>query len=411
MKRCGAMVTIAVLAGLTAATGPATAAPGPPLRTPVKDLEAALECSPGVARSAVPPVILVHGTTSTPEENFSPGYRQTLPRLGVPACTVRLPGRAMGDLQVSVERLVYAIRKVSALRGGKVSLLGHSQGGFHVFYALRYWPDLVGKVDDAIGLGAPIGRVKLGDSLCEMPCQPAFKQVTTDARFGNLFRAHPQPPGPSYTSIATLTDEIVFPQPESSHLDGGTNVVLQDICPGYVVDHFALALDGLTFAVAYDALTHAGPADPARIAATACTTRYMPYVTALDQANSMTRALAGVMAAQSEPKVSDEPPVRCYMVPACDSPGERGRMIATARVKGTVLVLRHESAGDVRVVVSRDGARSRTKTLTLDRVSGTRRIRLAASRPGRYRIRIDTKPRYYTRWIAEERIAFKVARG
>jgi hypothetical protein len=40
------------------------------------------ECDDDVARVDETPVILVHGTGATPEENWSGGYAQALPRAG-----------------------------------------------------------------------------------------------------------------------------------------------------------------------------------------------------------------------------------------------------------------------------------------------------------------------------------------
>jgi hypothetical protein len=79
---------------------------------------------PGHRRATRTPVILVHGTGSTPEESFSFGYQAALPKLGIPVCTVRLPERGTVDQQRSIQYVVYAIREVTRRAGRKVSLLG-----------------------------------------------------------------------------------------------------------------------------------------------------------------------------------------------------------------------------------------------------------------------------------------------
>jgi triacylglycerol lipase len=44
----------------------------------------------------------------------------------------------LGNAQVSVEYVVWAIRHVAQVSGRKVSIIGHSQGAFLPSYALRF---------------------------------------------------------------------------------------------------------------------------------------------------------------------------------------------------------------------------------------------------------------------------------
>lgn len=105
-----------------------------------RQLEQALECDAEVADAGRTPVILVHGTGATPQENWSGGCARALPRVGFPVRTAQLPERALVDLRVSAEYVVHAFREVSRLSGHKVSLVGHGQGGLHPVWALRFWP-------------------------------------------------------------------------------------------------------------------------------------------------------------------------------------------------------------------------------------------------------------------------------
>ncbi|CAN5465043.1 hypothetical protein BH18ACT1_BH18ACT1_06010 [soil metagenome] len=100
----------------------------PALSVPTATLDAALSC-PASFTSERQPVLLVHGTFVTPEENWSWNYGRALPARGYDVCTVRLPARATGDIQVASEYVVHAVRRIAAQSGGKVDVLGHSQGG------------------------------------------------------------------------------------------------------------------------------------------------------------------------------------------------------------------------------------------------------------------------------------------
>src|SRR5205823_14139011 len=127
---------------------------GPKLEVPRKTLRAALRCTPSVSTDAREPILLVPGTTLTPEENFSWNYERALDALALPYCTIELPGKAMGDIQVAGEYVVYALRRMSHFEGKgkarKVQIIGYSQGGMVPRWALRFWPDTRKLVDDDI---------------------------------------------------------------------------------------------------------------------------------------------------------------------------------------------------------------------------------------------------------------------
>ena len=121
-------VVAAVAVGLVWCSS-AAALPGPPLQTPVATLAAAVSCSPDLASSTKPPVLLVEGTfNETPQQDFGWNFMQVLPRAGYPVCTVALPGRSLGDMQTTVEYVVYAIREIAQRSGRKVSVIGQQSG-------------------------------------------------------------------------------------------------------------------------------------------------------------------------------------------------------------------------------------------------------------------------------------------
>ncbi len=294
---------------------PALAASGPELRTPRWMLDQALECDANVADSGRTPVILVHGTGATPEENWAGGYAEALPRAGFPVCTVELPERALVDLQVSVEYVVHAVRAVHELSGREVGLVGHSQGGLHPVWALRFWPGLAGKVEDSIGLAAPYGGTEFANADCrDGSCVTAFWQMRRGSDYIGALRRELPPDDVSYTSIGTRTDELVVPAPEGTYLPGARNVFVQDVCPGRPVDHFAMAFDAVGYAMVVDALTHPGPTDTSRVSPSTCTRLYGP---GMDPGRVAVGGLSFLEArvgrtVEGYPEADGEPPLRPY---------------------------------------------------------------------------------------------------
>ncbi|MGH2942131.1 MAG: esterase/lipase family protein, partial [Solirubrobacteraceae bacterium] len=292
-------------------------------------------------------VILVHGTGTTPEESFSFGYAHVLPRLGFPVCTVRLPGRALVDMHRSMQYVVHAIRDVARRSGRRVSLVGHSQGAVLAVYTPYFWPDLPALVDDDVGLAGPYLGTTAFSRECDDGACPAFAwQLRPASNLIRAYREKPRPAGPSFTAVATAFDELVTPAPEAGLLPGASNVVVQDVCHVRLVEHFTMVTDAVAYAVALDALTHPGPADPARIARTACLQLLIPgadlaraaVVAPLAVANAVVRILGA-------PAVGSEPALRCPVDPgACPPP----QLILTRRCAGGRL--RVALTGDVDAV-------------------------------------------------------------
>ena len=269
---CGLLV-LAVLASLGPPSAASAAVPGPPLHEPVSKLAAALKCSADLKSPDKTPVLLVHGTGATVSEDWGYNYAKILPREGYPVCTVQLPFRAMTDVQLNVEYVVYAIRTMAKRSGGKVSVLGHSQGAFLPTYALRFWPDLASKVDDFIGFaGTYTYGTDFSHVLCATPCTQAFRQLTPGSRFLTAIVKKPIPPGPSYTGFSTRLDEVVIPQPMASNLvaPGATNYILQDLCPLDTAEHLLIVGEKPFVQLTMDALKHPGPASLARAGNVSC---------------------------------------------------------------------------------------------------------------------------------------------
>jgi hypothetical protein len=328
-----ARITLLVAVALMLAPAVASAAYAPPSRSgpalsvPAKQLAGALKCSGPLHGTSHAPILLVPGTSLNPATDYGYGWEPALTKLGWPFCTVALPANAMGDIQVAGEYVVYAIRAMHAAYGGRIDIVGHSQGGMVPRWALRFWPDTRAMVDDLVGLSPSNHGTLDAIPACTPGCAPAFWQQRTNASFiGALNSAQETFPGISYTNIYTDTDEVVVPNfgpAASSSLSGGggaiTNAAIQSVCPGDATEHLGIGIyDNTAYQIALDALTHPGPADPSRVAATTCLSPLMPGIDPATFAPDYANTLASVAATvASAPRTASEPPPACYVTATC----------------------------------------------------------------------------------------------
>jgi hypothetical protein len=140
-------------------------------------------------------------------------------------------------------------------------------------------------VDDLVGLSPSNHGTLDAIPVCAQSCAPAFWQQRSNAAFiGALNSAQETFPGISYTNIYTDTDEVVVPNvgpAASSSLSGGggaiANIATQSVCPADLTEHVGIGIyDNTAYQLALDALTHPGPANPSRVAATTCLSPLMP---------------------------------------------------------------------------------------------------------------------------------------
>jgi hypothetical protein len=332
-----ALLSLIVLAAVAPATARADFAPvdrqGPPLSVPQAALDASLTCTGNLAGATRAPVLLVPATGVNPHANYSWNWEPALSALGIPWCTVELPGNSMGDIQVAGEYIVHAIREMHAEAGRKIAIIGHSQGGMVPRWAFRFWPDTRAMVDDEIGLAGSNHGTIAAIPICRPGCSPAFQQQRSDSEFTKALNSGQETfPGISYTEVYTHTDWVVVPNLDSSgssslHGGGGeiTNVAVQDICPLDVNEHLLVGtIDPVAYALAIDALNHPGPADPSRIAPGVCFQGLMPGINRLTFATDLASAAAvlGTTIA-AYPHVSSEPALACYVFAAgCAAPPE-----------------------------------------------------------------------------------------
>lgn len=324
--------------------------PGPPLTQ-----QARITCSPGVDGAARTPVLLNPATGVTVAENFDWNWVRALDAQGIPWCKYDAPAHTLGDIQTSGELLVSAIRQVAGRAGRPIAILGHSQGGMSMRWALRFWPDTRPLVDDVIGL-APSNHgttvILALRPLCEqLGCQPASLQQASDSRFTAALNSGQETFAPiSYTSIYTRNDEVVTP-PVSSELKTGdgqiANIATQQLCPAELNEHLTVGtISSAAYAVAMDALTHPGPAVLARADKGACARPFMPgvdprnadmYVKLLSGAPGLLSvALPGLALVDEPAPVKSEPALRCYVTaagcPAGTTPTAAAAPSTTARV-------------------------------------------------------------------------------
>jgi pimeloyl-ACP methyl ester carboxylesterase len=300
--------------------------PGPPLSVPVALLSQALVCTGDLRHASRPPILLVPGTGSNPQDNFSWNWERALSAQALPYCTIELPGNAMGDIQVAGEYVVYAIRTMHARAHRRIDILGHSQGGMVPRWALRFWPDTRAMVDDLVGLAPSNPGSAGGDFACTPSCSPAFWQQRSGANFIAALNSRQETfAGISYTVIYTHTDWVVTPNLDStgsSSLHGGTgaitNVAIQDVCPLDLTEHLGMAYDGTAYAIAIDALTHAGPADASRVPASVCLSPLMPGVNPVTFPNDSATTVAHLAETiATYPRVTAEPTLACYVTVTC----------------------------------------------------------------------------------------------
>jgi len=309
--------------------------PGPAPAASAADLKASLVCTGDLDGATKTPVLLVPATTVNSRENYGWNYMPYFRQLGTPYCTTDLPGehaQNMGDIQLRGDYIAYAIRQMFARANRRVSILGHSQGGMVMRWALRFWPDTRDMVDDVIGMAATNHGSVIVPAMCTPSCAPALWQQRNDANFYKALNSGQETfAGISYTEIYSHSDEFVQPNLDSSgtsslHTGPGriTNVAIQDVCPLALSEHLLVGTtDPVASALVTDALSHDGPADLARIDRDVCNQRSMPGVDAdtglVSFADASTRVMTQLMNAA---RVPAEPPLACYTT-AAGCPGQQ----------------------------------------------------------------------------------------
>ena len=210
----------------------------------------ALVCAAGIAAVTVAvlpersrrrddvPVVLVHGLGG--DVSNMTAIEAALRRRGRRTISVALPRNGFTDISASADAVDRAIDS------DVVDLVGYSLGGVVV----RAWIDAYDGGDRArhvVTLAAPHHGAQLADTVAALDpssCAEVCAQLRPGSAFLRALNVDETPDGPSYTSIWTALDTTVTP-PESSVLDGATNVRLQDVCADSRVGHGSINRDAL----------------------------------------------------------------------------------------------------------------------------------------------------------------------
>lgn len=234
----------------------------------IPSAESFVTCGEGVGEGRRT-ILLIHGTGATSDEAWSWNWERTLPAMGYGVCTADLPGRSLTNFVGSAEHVADAVRYAHAKSGAKISMMGHSQGGTLVAWAAKFFPDVAARTDDVIALAGDFGGTALLAPTClDGACPEVSWQLIVGSRHLEALRNAPFPKGPSFSSIYSTADEVVFPQPAGSTLPGASNVSLQDVCGVRPIEHGGILSDFVAYTLVRDALEHAGPAQLARLSVT-----------------------------------------------------------------------------------------------------------------------------------------------
>lgn len=280
------------------------------------------------------PLVFVTGTGASGDAAYALG-KKAFDLDGRTVCWTNFPDQpaegvtqgynTTGDIQISVQYLVYAIRETYRLAGRKVAVFGISQGALLPRIALTYWKDLRSKVSDVIGAAGTHHGTSVITNACTptVPCPPAAWQQKKGSKLLRALNSQrDETPGSSvgWTTVRSLNDQTVKPvtrnaRTSTSALKGATNILIQDVCRGRAVTHIGTALDSVTFAAIQDAIARRGPAKASRLPKSAafCANRYAPPFENAE-GDFLIGAANGVTGGnqQSTPRVNAEPSVDAW---------------------------------------------------------------------------------------------------
>jgi triacylglycerol esterase/lipase EstA (alpha/beta hydrolase family) len=287
------VIGLLLAAGLTLAPLPVTYHSLPAVAVSISHPGAA---PPGAndwaCRSSKRPVVLLHGTHANMALNWN-ALSPLLKNNGYCVFALNYGGLRLGQVagtgpieDSGLELAAFVDRVLGASGVSEVDLVGHSQGGLLAQYYVKFLGGGA-KVHDVVGL-APTSHGSdaagfdrwIWSLLQVSPAlegiisatDPAALQQLRGSPFMNRMNSTPDVvPGVRYTTIATRYDGIVTPYP-SQFLDGGRNIVLQDLCANDFADHLALAFDHVALREVLNAL------DPPAARAPDCSTPVWPLL-------------------------------------------------------------------------------------------------------------------------------------
>ncbi|GBD23902.1 hypothetical protein HRbin29_01575 [bacterium HR29] len=328
LRTTGRIAFSALLLSLFAAFWPGgVRAESPPLSEPEAELEAALHCPASFGSAVRGPVLLVPGTGLTGPENWDWGFAPALVAEGFDVCTVDTKAYGTGDVQLTAERVVFAIRRMYAVTGKPVSVVGYSQGGLNIRWALAFWPDVRAVVRDVVGLAPANGGTDAAAAFCGAGACPAaiWQMVPGSKLLRALAAAGDVFPGPDWTVIYSETDDVVVPPAARSPLPQRPgvqvrNIAVQELCPESQLLHIQFPADGVVFALVLDALLNDGPADPARVPSSVCGTLVPGVTPALAAAKAEELGGLAFQRIAAGEMLTEEPPLAPYAAGLLPSP-------------------------------------------------------------------------------------------
>jgi triacylglycerol esterase/lipase EstA (alpha/beta hydrolase family) len=274
----------AVALALSVAAAPAHAAPDP-APPGANDFN----CKPSAAHPR--PVVLVHGLGATMSANWSyqaprikaAGYCVFALTYGVDPRTTWLPyapGGVVRMEQSARELDAFVDRVLDATGATRVDLVGHSEGTVmprwylerlggtaevRKFVALTpLWRGTeVGGFAILRDLLAPLGLPNPVIDLVASLCGSCPQFLRGSPYLNDLNSDGEAIPGIEHTNIVTRYDELVVPYTSGIMRGGGTNIVVQEVCPANISEHAAVAFDPVVTQLFLNALDPAN-AQPVR---------------------------------------------------------------------------------------------------------------------------------------------------
>lgn len=278
------------------------------------ELNQAFSCStPQPNTSATKTVLLVHGVGANAEQSFSWNLIPQLASAGYDVCWVNLPHNGRGDLTQAGLYAAHAVKLAQQRLGKNIGVVGHSAGPPVTMWALRYDADAAAKVDDVVALAGALHGTALIEPVCKAigNCPALAWQMHPQSNFVKALNAAPLPATVDVTSIYSKTDEGIQPAQDMTSWAGATQIAVQDICPTHIPGHMGILADNAAYHLVIDALSHPGPASPARVDRGICSQFFSPNVD-VSKLPAALPAIGEYLAAFGEPRYSSEPPLPTY---------------------------------------------------------------------------------------------------
>ncbi|OXV09952.1 hypothetical protein Egran_02285 [Elaphomyces granulatus] len=228
-------------------------------------------CQPTQSASGSDPIVLLHGLGATYYEDINE-LESWLKGKGF--CTFSLTYGAnqgfpnvggiihIADSALEIGAFIQQVSGSAAGAGKKVTLIGHSEGGFQALYVPKFVNGISSLVGMIISMAPPthgtslsgflrpdllLGSlaVTLFDTVVELVgCQACSDLVDGGQAVGALDNGPIVQPGNTVTIIASTHDELVTP-PDTSfiHEPDVTNLFIQTLCPHDPVGHIGEAYD------------------------------------------------------------------------------------------------------------------------------------------------------------------------